>query len=173
MAREFLLKNRDQVAQKLAIVIDACEQLREIDSGDGGRVDSVLHLFPFICDLRLRKTVNFGTQNAYVDGLGNVAIHSSAEKLLGVTSHGVRGHGDDGCVRATLLPSANGTGGIETAEDGHLDIHQDQIESLRAHDVHGYLAVEGEGHGVAHFFEHANAQFLVHSVVFYEKDREF
>src|SRR5712672_2074520 len=122
MARKFLLKNGDQVAQKLAIIIDAREQLREIDSG-GGRVDSVLHLFPFLCDLRLRKAVNFSAQNAYVNGLGDVAIHSSAEKLLGVTSHSVRGHGDEGCVRATLLPSANDTGGIETAEDGHLDIH--------------------------------------------------
>ena len=36
MARKFLLKNGDQVAQKLAIVIDAREQLREIDSGGGG-----------------------------------------------------------------------------------------------------------------------------------------
>src|SRR5438309_8000599 len=85
MPWEFLFENGDQVAQKLAIVIDASEQFGEINTGHGSRRSELeFHVFLFVCDLPLHNTVNFGAQNENIDGLGDIAIHSGTKELVSV-----------------------------------------------------------------------------------------
>lgn len=55
---------------------------------------------------------------------GDVFVHSSREAALAITSHGVRGHGDDWNSRAPgARPSTHFGRGVDALQAGHLDVH--------------------------------------------------
>jgi len=65
---------------------------------------------------------------------------------------------------------ANGGGGFEAVHFGHLDVHEDEIEVLQGEKFHGFFSGLGNRDGVTVFFEEADGQELIDSVVFGEKD---
>ena len=75
--------------------------------------------------------------------LSDVAIHSCGDADRLFVFHGVCRHGDDR-QRVKAGPGANRTGGGEAVHDGHLDIHQYQVEGVgagRLEDVERLLAI--------------------------------
>src|SRR5882762_3124761 len=107
-------------------------------------IPSTRHTFTFTWDFGLCKPVHFSAQDTGLNWLGNITIHSRSQESLRIPGHCVRCHGNNGRAATPVLPLPNRKGGINAAEDRHLNVHQDQIELLGAHAVEGYLAVHGE-----------------------------
>ena len=66
--------------------------------------------------------------------------------------------------------SRKGRSGAEAVHDGHLDIHQDDVEFFLQEQVHRLLAVVGPGHVHHGLFQNARGQLGVDGVVFHQQD---
>src|SRR5581483_3716664 len=92
-------------------------------------------------------------QIARVNGLGYVAVHAHREESLTVARHGMGSHGDNRDVRTVGFLAANGRCSFDAIHDGHLNVHQDEIEGLALESFEGLGAIAGHHDGVAFFFE--------------------
>src|SRR5688572_13583927 len=131
-------------------------------SSASSKVLAIAHLLQYPFDL--------GEQNVFLYGLGDVPVHARFETHLAVPLHGVGGHCDDGESRSATLSCADGACGVEAIDFGHLDVHEDNVELLRACVVDGFASVVGDGDGVTRAFEHADRKLLVHGIILGEQD---
>ena len=67
-------------------------------------------------------------------------------------------------VGAFAVP--NGQRGFQSVELRHFEIHQDHVKGACFQLLQRPLAVLGDHHGMAVFFQQAHRQFLVHKAVF-------
>ena len=58
------------------------------------------------------------------DWLCHTGVAACIETLLNLSSHGMRGQGDDGALPALVAETSRGFAAIEV---GHSDVHQDQV----------------------------------------------
>ena len=91
-----------------------------------------------------------------MEGLRDVVVHPRGEAVEARGFEGMRGHGDDGDPRAAVggfeLTDLPGCG--EAVHDGHLDIHENDVESRAGgKDLHGPVAVVRYDDGMALFFQ--------------------
>ena len=90
-----------------------------------------------------------GGEGLGVDGLGDVVVHAQGQATVPLFHHGVGGHGQDRQVAEPGL-QAQAAGGFVTVHDGHLQIHEHQVEGAIAQPGQGFLAVAGENGLHAH-----------------------
>ena len=94
------------------------------------------------------------------------------EAFFPVAGHGVSRHGHDrqvGLRSAFLVP--DGRRGLEPVHDGHLDIHQNQVERASAPALQGLPSpLFGDRDLVASVFENPDGQLLVDDIVLGQKD---
>lgn len=102
-------------------------------------------------------------QHAEPDGLAvhGVAASLEAARLLLGGSPGGEGHDEE----IWALARADQPGGLDAVEDGHLDIHEHQVEALHIEGAKGVLAVGDGGHVLAQLLEHGGEDELVDRVV--------
>ena len=105
------------------------------------------------------------------DGFGEVVVHAGVEAAFAVAVHGVGGHGDDGELFPAVV-GADGAGGFDTVEFGHLDVHEDEVVVAGGEGFEGLFAVGGDVDDVAAFAEDGGDDLLVDEVVFGEEDAE-
>ena len=79
-------------------------------------------------------------QVAHVDGLGEIGVHAGRQALLHVALHRAGGQPDDRHVPAVRgFAGADRGGGFEAAHHGHLDVHENDIESTMPGRLQGEL----------------------------------
>lgn len=67
-------------------------------------------------------------QSVYIYGLRNMIIHTGTSGFDHIGGKGVRRHCHYGdYLRIAALQTADGTGGIVTVHNRHLDVHQNSI----------------------------------------------
>ena len=85
----------------------------------------------------------------------------------------VRGHGDDGHARvAAAFQFPDAARRLEAIEDGHLHVHQHQIELAVAEEVDRLLPILGDNHLMAVPAEHAHGEPLIDMVVLGQEDSQ-
>lgn len=105
-----------------------------------------------------------GVEPARIHGLGHVVVHASRQTGVPVFVEGIGGHGQDG-HRLALRHAADGPGGGNAIQPGHLDIHQDQVIGRGAGQGHSLQAIVGHIHPQARPFEQGQGHLLVGRVV--------
>ncbi len=119
-----------------------------------------------------------GSQDCSAHGFGEVVVHARVEALLAIAADGGRGHGDDEHVAdGGIGVLADEFRGVVAVEDGHLDVHEDEVEGLvfegaAAEGFHGLEAV-AVGFGFeAQLCDEGDGDFLVDGVVLGDADAE-
>lgn len=103
-----------------------------------------------------------------VDGFGEVFIAPDVEASLSVVFHGVGGEGDDGDGASSCAEFGCGDVAVE---DGHLHVHDDEVEVVVAfEEVEGVLAVGCEDGLVSGACEVVLDEFAVVFAVFDDED---
>ena len=98
-----------------------------------------------------------------------MAVHAGLQRVLFIFVKGVGGHGEDrdgGKLRGFQL--SDGTGGVITVHDRHLDVHQDDLIPARPgvpHHIYGNLAVVSDLHGKAGFLQDLLGDLLIQFIV--------
>lgn len=105
------------------------------------------------------------------DGFGKVVIHAGGEAFFGVAGEGFGGEGDDEGAGLEVV-GAEGGGGGEAVEFGHLHVHEDEVVGLGEGGGDGLVAVGGEVGVDAELGEHGLGDLTVDEVVFGEEDAE-
>ena len=107
--------------------------------------------------------------------LGDVVVHADRHAFFAVSGHGIGGQGDDGQSppRRWRHQGAQGAGGLEPVHDGHLAIHQHQIERLREGALKGLGPVAGYRDLDAQSAQHPDGYPLIDRVVLCEEDTSF
>ena len=102
---------------------------------------------------------------------GDIIVHTGRQTALAIPLHGVGSHGDDGQVSpAGFLLFANGGRSREAIHDGHLYVHQYDIEGLAGQRVDGFLTIRGDHHSVSPSLQQAQCQCLVDEVILRQLD---
>jgi len=92
--------------------------------------------------------------------------------VLTVAGHGIGSHGDDRSVLAGRLDGSNGARGLESIHNGHLAVHENEIETPAAEGVKGLFSISGDGHRGAEFLEDLFGEALVNEVILDDEDPE-
>ena len=88
-----------------------------------------------------------------------------------VARHGVGGHGDDGLVvENAVFRGADDRRRFQAIHDGHLHIHQNDVEILLCQDHQRLFAVIRHDDGMAPTREHSHPNLLVCQAVFDQQD---
>lgn len=101
------------------------------------------------------------------NGLGDVVVHAGLEANVAVPLHGVGGHRDDPDAGALRAQAA---GGFVAVHLGHLAVHEDDVVGLAFEGFEDLKAVGGAVRLNADFQKLADGDFLIHGIVFGEKD---
>lgn len=118
-------------------------------------------------------------QHGRAHRFGEVIVHAGLQTLLAVAADGTRRHGDDQhAPHVFVLVAADQAGGVVAVQDGHLAVHQHQMEGvvLRGCVAEGLDGLEavGVGGGVeAEFGDEGDGDLLVDRVVLGDADAEF
>ena len=63
-------------------------------------------------------------------------------------------------------------GSLDTAHDGHLHIHQDDIEMPAIEQIHGFRTIVGNGDPMRLTFKQTLGQLLIDRIILDQKDTE-
>jgi hypothetical protein len=107
-------------------------------------------------------------QHPLVDGFGQVVVHALANEALPLTGNGMGGDRDDGGLGVEGVV-ADRLGGADAVHDGHLDIHEDDVERLALGQVDRLLAVLAHHHLGHHLLEHGGDELEVGGVVIHRQ----
>ena len=102
--------------------------------------------------------------------LGQVVVHPGREARFAILRPHVRGHGDDAGADPRRPALADPTGGVETVQLGHLDVHQDDVVGLPLECVQGLQAIPRHVRSIPEPIEESECDLLVHGVVLGEED---
>ena len=87
-------------------------------------------------------------------GLGEVAVHSSAQAAFAVAGHGVGRHRHDADALAGILfAAADFLGGLEPVHLRHLHIHENDVEARCGPNLQCFAAILRQRYLVAGLFE--------------------
>ena len=108
-----------------------------------------------------------------LDRLSQEPVHAGVFGLLAIFRERVSGHGDDGDIRQNgVLQIPNAFGGLVSVHDGHLHVHQNQIDfpwTRGSDDFDGFLPVLRGQEGEAVLLSRGQGDFSVELVVFHKK----
>ena len=108
-----------------------------------------------------------------MDRFRNVFVHAGGQAAFAVAGHGVGGHRDDGLVPVSSLFRGTDRGRcLHAVHDGHLDVHQNDVELLFREEGEGLLAMIGHDGRVARSGEHGQCDLLVGEAVFDQQNPE-
>ena len=111
------------------------------------------------------------TEGCGEEGFAEVEVEALGEVFLFGAGEGVGGESDeDGALVGQGF--AHDVGGFDAAHFRHLDVEEDEVVGLAEDGFEGFEAVAGDVGAVAHAAEESEDDFLVHVVVFGEKDAE-
>ena len=110
-----------------------------------------------------------GDDFGFIDGLGDVVVHSGFDAALAIGLHSVSSHGDDDGVAAGRLGAADLFGGLIAIHHGHLAIHENEVVAIGGDHIDGFLAVGGEFDVKTEALQHPRRDELVDGVVFDEE----
>jgi len=103
------------------------------------------------------------------DRLGNMVVHTGVETTLPLTFHGISGKGDDRDIAATIL-TTDSAGGTYSVEDGHLQIHENDVVLVGSRTVNRCLSIGDQIHFATELLEESAGDSLVYLVVFRDED---
>ena len=118
-------------------------------------------------------------QHGRAHRFGEVIVHPGLETFLPIAADGARRHGyDQHAPHILVLVAADQAGSVVAVQDGHLAVHQHQVEGvvLRGSMAQGFDGLEavGVGGGVeAEFGDEGDGDLLVDRVVLGDADAEF
>ena len=113
-------------------------------------------------------------QFAETDRFRYIAVHARGQTTFFIALHDMRRHRDDGNMLPGLIFAvADSCGCFQAVHFGHLYVHQDEIEGLRAEGCQRLQAVTCDHDGMAGFFEHALGDSLVDYVVLGEQNPQW
>ena len=110
-----------------------------------------------------------------VEGFTEVAVHAGFQASSFIFGEGMGGDGDDpgmagGSVEGFLV--ANSPGGQQSVHDGHLKVHEDQVERHLAPAGERLFTVVGFHKLVTPFSEQGGQNLTVHEVILDDQDSE-
>src|ERR1043166_596232 len=107
------------------------------------------------------------------DGLGDIAVHTGRKAALAIALHGIGGQRQDGRITAEgFLHLAQLGSGFEAVHQRHLDIHEDQVERVRAVRIQRFAPVAGTRDAVSAVLQDSTGEFLIDQVVFNQQDAQ-
>ena len=106
-------------------------------------------------------------EGAEVDGLGEDVVHAGFAAAGDFPVHGAGGEGQDRRGDAGLAESFCG---FEAVEDGHVVVHQDEVERLFTGPLDGFGTIFYQRHLHPLLLEQADDHALVHFVVLGDED---
>jgi hypothetical protein len=112
-------------------------------------------------------------QFGFLNRLRDVTVHAGAETPVAVSCECVGGHCNYGQMRTGEFFAGTYFGyRFEAVHDGHLDIHQDDVEYLFLQNGERGAAIGGELDGVACPLEQTHREFLIDGIVFDQQDMQ-
>ena len=117
-------------------------------------------------------------QVGLADRLGNIVIHACLQTAIAIAFHRIRRHRDDRYLLETVdrgYPAAPQFAGadrlrrLKPVHDGHLHVHQDDVEMFTLEALDRLLAIGRNADPVAGLFKQMQCQFLIDQVVFDEQ----
>ena len=119
-----------------------------------------------------RQGQQHAEQVPFAEGFGHKAIHAGREDSLAISRHGVRGQTDHARAGQALsrFIRTDPASRFEAVHQGHLPVHEDDIERALLECREGRHPVRGNADGVASAFEHGARDGLVERVVLRDQD---
>src|SRR5207302_5621578 len=100
------------------------------------------------------------------DRFTEVRIHAAIEAPLPVTFHGIAGHGNDRNVMASdFFALTNDSRRLETIHLRHLDIHENDVESLSMERLQRLRTIVSDLHSVPAHLEKLHRNLAIYFVV--------
>ena len=106
------------------------------------------------------------------DGLGEVIIHAGFDAERAILRRDSGGKGDDRSVAPFAFEPADLTGGLKAIHAGHLDVHENDLETGVRHEGHCFRAAWGGLNGAAQFLEQKGDDAEIDNVVLDDQDAE-